>query len=257
MQDEENDDDLFNSSDEESPDCNSDQEIREAADKSVVQETCRGASCNVNACNYNDASPRASEKVEESEYSKNTNMQQIDKPLKKDTGNPSPNDGLDDVAKNDPITLEDAAQIEETHLAVDEVNTGESPLLIRGISGKLKKLLSRNTPLSKKLKDAEEEITSDRSTRAERDNCVKNKTTTWHQSEPRATRTQTRRRLEINRRITRATSRISSSSEGSFLSKNVSHWIEEIGESLGFREDKVGKRAPKKVYKNGAASGNP
>ncbi|KAI3670654.1 hypothetical protein L2E82_53799 [Cichorium intybus] len=162
---EDSDGDLFNSSDDDSPENNAEQEIREGEDESVVQETCRGTSCNVSTCNHNDVTPWVSKKVDETEYSKNQNTQQIDAPLKNHTGNPGPKEGIDEVAIISPIIVEEQAQIEKTQLAEEEANVKETHLFSRGISGKLKELLSRNTPLQKKLKDEEDEISSVRRSR--------------------------------------------------------------------------------------------
>ncbi|KAI3523734.1 hypothetical protein L1887_02086 [Cichorium endivia] len=220
-QEEDEDNDPFLSSDEDSPGNDFDQEYREAYDESVVQETCMGSSSDVKVCNSKGGSPRVTKKADSSEKSEDSNLQ--------------------------------LAQNGETHSKDGNIDFGESPLNSKGISGKLKKLLSRNTPLSEKLQ--EEERTSSNRNSGGFTKPVEGKKSIWSQSEPRTTRSQPRLQLENERRLTRASSK-NSSSEGSFLSYNVSHRLEEIGLSCGMRKGKTGFKAQKKSCKNGVFSGN-
>ncbi|KAI3790961.1 hypothetical protein L2E82_04428 [Cichorium intybus] len=93
-------------------------------------------------------------------------------------------------SKIDQIYMEDRVQNGEIQQDEDGLHLGESPLMKKGISGKLKKLLSRNTPLSEKLYDEEKNSSSRIS--GGRENCGKGKNSIRSQSEPRATRSQTR-----------------------------------------------------------------
>ncbi|KAI3509116.1 hypothetical protein L1887_24142 [Cichorium endivia] len=244
MQGEEEEEDPFDSLDEDSLEGSYQQGGQEVREDSVVQDTCMSASNGVNESEMKDGVYWDSTKV---------NNETVDPKFQK-MDVPPTNDPTGQGPHNSPIEEKDKDTYEpvnnksntETHLATENDEIGESPLYRKGISGKLKILLSKNIPISDKLVEEKEISTNRRSGDLTKSGEVMDRST--HQVEPRITRSQSRLFLKEDKGITRASSR-SFSSENTETSFNVIQRMEEVGASCGLSKGKKERQTRRSVVK--------
>ncbi|KAI3791158.1 hypothetical protein L2E82_04810 [Cichorium intybus] len=130
----------------------------------------------------------------------------------------------------------------------------ESPLNRIGMSEKLAKLLSRQTPIKAKLEIIEEDKKKEGKTKEER---IQSSDPDRAKMEPRVTRSQTRKEIRKSSREGKKPRRFVPEAESS-MSYSISSRIEEIGESCGLKKrngDRKCQRKDNKIGKTGEAIG--
>ncbi|KAI3721712.1 hypothetical protein L2E82_32730 [Cichorium intybus] len=128
-----------------------------------------------------------------------------------------------------------------------------SPLLHLGLSDKLVKLLSRQTPIKEKLEEMEVEKKKEEKTKENRN---KSQVSDRSQMELRITRSQTRKEIRRSSRQGKRPIRFVPDTE-SIMSHSISSRLEEIGESCGIKKKKEGQKLQKKGNKAGDDNGKP